>query len=305
MQHPIKKHFYYIPLLLLLIISACRCKKDNSVTPPPPPDPPKDIYLVTAIRVNNVPKDSFAYNDLRQITEKWDYNTTYRKWQNYIAYTYRPDGYVAAATYYNEIEYNVKSLTQKDSLVWSTNNITTYTTFYRELGTAISGYDTTRQFINDHRQLTLEGSKDTIPLVDILGGVMVAYTQYAYQNNNLTQFVNMNYLTIRNGPPSLVMSKYDIIYTTLKNPLYPPLSKNPHLLRSIIGEQFPNTSNDYYPYLVSEHLLGSMQYATENTPLTTTIATYTWVDTSFSPQTQVIPRIDKSISYSYKIIKAP
>lgn len=120
-------------LLLLITAPGCQCKKDNTITPPPQPEPPKDTYLVTSIRVNNVPKDSLVYNDLHQVTERWDYNPSYRIWQNYVAYTYQPDGYVAIAKYYNENDNTIKSLSRRDSLVWKPMQLIAYTTYYLSL----------------------------------------------------------------------------------------------------------------------------------------------------------------------------
>ncbi|SEW54695.1 hypothetical protein [Chitinophaga arvensicola] len=300
----LRKHLYYgIALLLILITAACRNKK-NEVTPPGP-DPVKAVYLVTAIRVNDIPKDSLVYNDKYQAIERWDYNTTYRKWQNYVTYTYSPDGYLAAAKYYNEIEYNVKSLTQKDSIVWNTGNLTIYTTNYRELGTAISGYDTVRQLINAQRQLIQEGSKDTVQLLDILGGLMVTYTEYTYKNNDLTGFLNMNYLTVRNTAPSLVISKYDITPTVLKNPLYPQVSKNPLLFRAILGSKFPDLVNEYYPYLVGEHLIAGVGVQIDNKPRISATPTFGWIDASANPLFQIMSQIDRNVTFSYKIIQTP
>lgn len=300
--HPIKILLYYTALLLLMMVPACQCKKDNNVTPPPRPEPPKDIYLVTAIRVNNVPKDSLVYNDQQQVTERWDYNSSYRIWQNYIAYTYNQEGYVSMAKYYNENDNTVKSLSQKDSVAWNADRFIIYTTFYRELGNEISGYDTLNYLqTNNQKLLTLVGTKDTISIVV---GVAVLYKQYQYNGKDITQFLDMNWYHVYNGEPDLLTNTFDLAYLPLENPLFPQVSKNPLLFRTIGGDKFPYPSDEYYPYLLSEHLTAAFTYKTDNVPSKICPITYKMYDTTHYPQTQSIAGINKTISYTYKVIKA-
>lgn len=300
--HPIKILLYCTALLLFIIAPACQCKKDNSVTPPPRPEPPKDIYLVTSIRVNNVPKDSLVYNDQHQVTERWDYNTSYRIWQNYVAYQYNQEGYVSMARYYNENDNTIKSLSQKDSVAWTTDRIIVYTTFYRELGNEISGYDTLGYLhINNQRLLTLAGTKDTIP---IGVGVAVLYKQYQYNGKDITQFLDWNWYHVANRQPTSFMNKFDLAYLPFGNPLFPQVSKNPLLFRAIGGDNFPYSSNEYYPYLLSEHLAGAFTYEADDVPSKICPVTYKMYDTTHYPQTQSIAGINKTIDYTYKVIKA-
>ncbi len=290
-------------LLLLITAPGCQCKKDNTVTPPPRPEPPRDIYLVTAIRVNNVPKDSLVYNDKQQVTERWDYNPSYRIWQNYIAYQYNQEGYLTIAKYYNENDNTEKSLSQKDSLVWKPAQLVTYTTFYRNQGEEISGYDTAYMQLSPDHLLTMEGSTDTIQM-EIISAVGVIYTQYLYQGKDISQFTNMNYFRILNNTPDLTMSRFDLTYNQFDNPLFGQVAKNPNLFRAIGGDNYPFFSNEYYPYLVSEHLVNNIRYESEKVPATSSAVTYKMQDTTNFPQTQTIAGLNKTITYTYKIIKA-
>ncbi|WP_142686261.1 hypothetical protein [Chitinophaga polysaccharea] len=290
-------------LLLLITAPGCQCKKDNTITPPPQPEPPKDIYLVTAIRVNNVPKDSLVYNDQHQVTERWDYNPSYRIWQSYIVYQYNQEGYLSIAKYYNENDNTVKSLSQKDSLVWKPAQLVTYTTFYRELGTEISGYDTAYMQITPDRLLTLEGSTDTLVL-DGIPAIAVIYRQYRYQGKDVNQFTDMNYFLVRYGSPNLTMSRFDLAYSQLNNPLFAQVAKNPNLFRAIVNDNYPFFSNEFYPYLISEHLVTNIRYESEQIAPKNCPVTYKMYDTTNFPQTQTIAGLNKTLSYTYKVIKA-
>lgn len=303
LQYPLITLLLGTALLLLVTAPGCKCKKDNTVNPPPRPEPPKDIYLVTAIRVNNVPKDSLVYNDKHQVTERWDYNPSYRIWQNYIAYQYNQEGYLATAKYYNENDNTYKNLSQKDSLVWKPAQLVTYTTFYRNEGNEISGYDTAYMQLTPDHLPTLQGSTDTIK-TDVPSGVAVIYTQYLYQGKDISRFTNMNYFRIRNNTPDLTMSRFDLTYNQFDNPLFPQVAKNPNLFRAITNDNYPFFSNEFYPYLVSEHLVSNIRYESDKVAATSSPLNYKMQDTTNFPQIQTIPGLNKTISYTYKIIKA-
>lgn len=303
LQYPLITLLLGTALWLLVIAPGCQCKKDNTVNPPPRPGPPKDIYLVTSIRVNNVPKDSLVYNDKYQVTERWDYNPSYHIWQNYIAYQYNQEGYLSIAKYYNENDNTIKSLSQKDSLVWKPAQLVTYTTFYRELGTEVSGYDTAYMQLTPDHLPTLEGTTDTLVL-DGIPAIGVIYRQYLYQGKDISRFTDMNYFLVRYGTPTLTMSRLDMTYNQFDNPLFAQVAKNPNLFRAIANDNYPFFSNEYYPYLVSEHLVSNITYESDKMAATSSPVTYKMQDTTNFPQIQTIAGLNKTISYTYKIIKA-
>ncbi|MBC9932476.1 hypothetical protein [Chitinophaga qingshengii] len=288
----------YLLATLWILAPSCQCKKEH-INPPEPPPPPQDVYLVTSISLNHVPKDSFVYNDQQQLIQHWDYNTTYRQWQNYITFDYNADGYVKTARYYNENDNTEKSLSQQDQLSWNTGKLLVYTTRYRELGQAISGYDTTTLLVNANKQFTLSGSKDTFVFNIGIYGNMVAFKEYAYQQQDVGQFTAHNYMNVTGAPLIFEEYRYTMTYGNQPNPLYPYLSKNPLLLQ-IVTADLQNKWKGY-PYLASEHLVTSFRYEEANGDHATIPVTYTPFASSAYPQDQLIG--SDIISYRYRVIK--
>jgi hypothetical protein len=290
----------------LIFAPACQCKKDTT-RPNRPEEIPKDSHLVTVIKVNNVPKDSLVYNDQQQVTERWDYNTTYRMWQNYITYKYNADGYVTMVKYYNENDNTYKSLSQQDSLIWTSGILITYITRYREMGAEISGYDTSRLKLNSNKQLTLLGTKDTLllPLPGPLPSKLVNYAEYQYDGNNIRSFTNMSYNITANDPVSatLYTDSYAMEYNQVRNPLYKLGAKNPYLFRTLIGDNFPDLTNKYFPFLGSEHYVTNIKYKSEAIPFTNVSVTYKMLDGSNYAQTQTFAGLNMVIGYSYKTVQ--
>lgn len=297
-----KSVLYYATVLSLMLTPACQCKKDTT-RPNRPEEIPKDSHLVTVIKVNNVPKDSLVYNDQQQVTERWDYNTTYRMWQNYITYKYNADGYVTMVKYYNENDNTYKSLSQQDSLVWGSGTLIAYSTHYRELGSEISGYDTTWLKLNNKQQLTMLGSKDTFSVFP--SGKIVYYTEYQYDGNNIRSFTNMSYNITANDPVSatLYTDSYAMEYNQVRNPLYKLGAKNPYLFRTLVGDNFPDLTNKYFPFLGSERYVTNIKYKSEAIPFTNVSVTYKMLDGSNYAQTQTFAGLNMVIGYSYKTIQ--
>ncbi|RBL88713.1 hypothetical protein [Chitinophaga flava] len=287
----------YVLIALLFTVSACQCKKEN-VDPPAPPAPPQDTYLVTSIRINGIPKDSLVYNNQQQLIERWDYNTSFHQWQNYISFIYAADGYLKTALYYNENDNSLKSRSQKDSLAWTAGRVTIYTTYYRELGEAVSGYDTSTLQINNSRLLSLAGSKDTFYLNIGVFGEKVEYEEYLYQQQDISHFTGLNYINIRGGQLVKDAYSYDMRYNSQINPLFRYLAKNPILLRKVTAD-LQDIVRRGYPFLASEHYVTSIRSAAADMPVT-----YYTPDTLKYPLEQILPSSNK-ISYRYKIIKAP
>jgi hypothetical protein len=298
-----KSVLYYATVLSLLLAPACQCKKETTA-PGKPPEIPRDSHLVTAIRINNVPKDSLVYNDQQQVTERWDYNTTYRIWQNYTTYQYNKDGFVTSAAYYNENDNTLKSLSQRDSIVWTPGKLIIYSTNYRELGTEISGYDTTRMELNNSQQLTLLGSRDTL-LLDFPPSKGLFYTDYQYDGNNIRQYTDMSYIIIVADPSSgiLYMDRFEMEYNQVRNPLYKLVAKNPLLFRQLIGDQYQLSIKYFYPFLGSERYVTNVKYQSEAGPLTNAPVAYKMVNGTSYAQTQTLAALNMVISYSYKVVK--
>ncbi len=288
---------WYLLIALLLLTHSCQCKKEHIDTPPPPA-PPQDTYLVTSIRINGIPKDSLVYNDQLQLTERWDYNTSYRQWQNYIAFAYNTDGYLKVARYYAENDNTLKSLAQKDSLGWANGNLTVYTTFYRELGSAISGYDTTKYLLDDFRRFSLIGYTDTLIFYF---GRMMSYEKYNYQQQDIQQYHVVNYVEPFDIPPTTEAYRYDMTYGSQPNPLYRYLSKNPLLLR-VITADLQNNIWKGYPFLASEHLVTGIRYETAASPAITIPVTYFTPDNMPYPQEQRLAS-GVTIGYRYRVVK--
>lgn len=297
-----KSILYYATVLSLMLAPACQCKKESTL-PTRPGEIPKDSHLITVIKINNVPKDSLVYNDQQQVTERWDYNTTYRRWQNYITYKYNADGYVTMVKYYNENDNTYKSLSQQDSLVWNNGVLIAYSTRYREMGNEISGYDTIRLKLNSNNQLTMLGSKDT--LLVFPGGKMVYYTEYQYDGNNIRSFTDMSYNITADDAVSatLFTDSYEMTYNQVRNPLYKLGAKNPYLFRTLIGDNFPDLSNKYFPFLGSERYVTNIKYKSEVIPFANISVTYKMLDGGNYAQTQTFEELNMVISYSYKIVK--
>ncbi|SJZ53508.1 hypothetical protein SAMN04488128_101622 [Chitinophaga eiseniae] len=295
----LRKYGWCLLTVVLLLTHACQCKKEH-VDPPSPPPPPQDTYLVTSIRLNGIPKDSFVYNDRLQLIQRWDYNTSYRQWQNYIAFSYNADGYVKTAHYYNENDNTLKSLSQRDSLAWTSGRLMIYSTLYRNLGEEISGYDTTSLQINTSRQFTLAGSKDTFIFDNTIFGTMLQFKEYTYQQQDVQQFVTHNYVNITGGTLVLEGYRYTMTYNGQTNPLHRYLSRNPLLLQAVTADLQNNWKG--YPYLASEHYVTSIQLQEVNGGSMTMPVTYTPLDTSAYPKDQRIGD-NTVITYQYKIIK--
>lgn len=283
---------------------ACQCKKD-SVTPPAPPDPVKDIYLVTSIRINGVPKDSFVYNDRYQVKERWDYNPSYRIWQNYISFSYNADGYLKKASYYNENDNTLKSLSQQDSIVWTPGRLKIYNTFYRELGEVISGYDSAFMQLLPDNKLALTGSKDTVHMSGTIRGERVYFQEYQYNNNEISRFIAVDYFNHFDSPP-VIKEVYDfeMQYNQQNNPLYQQVAKNPILLRAITSDLLHANENGY-PFLASEHYVTAIKYQHNSLPAINVTVSYQPFDTSGYPVTQSLPGLNTTVTYNYKIIKVP
>lgn len=295
----LRKYGWCLLTGLLLLTHSCQCKKEH-VDPPSPPVLPQDTYLVTSIRINGIPKDSFVYNDRLQLTQRWDYNPSYRQWQNYVAFGYNADGYVKTASYYNENDNTVKSLSQTDSLAWTPGRLMIYSTLYRNLGEEISGYDTTSLQVNAIRQFTLAGSKDTFIFNSGILGDMVQFKEYSYQQQDIPLFVTHNYVNVIGGALVLEGYRYTMTYNDRINPLHRYLSKNPLLLQAVTADLQNNWKG--YPYLASEHYVTSIRYEEVNGASTTLPVTYIPFDTSAYAKEQRIGD-NTVISYRYKIIK--
>ncbi|NML41722.1 hypothetical protein HHL17_31340 [Chitinophaga sp. G-6-1-13] len=290
---------YGISLLaaILLLTHSCQCKKEH-VDPPQPPAQQQENYLVTAIRINGTPKDSLVYNNQLQLTERWDYNTSYRQWQNYTAFMYNADGYLKLARHYNENDNTLKSLSQKDSLGWAPGRLTVYTTYYRNLGDEISGYDTTRYLQDDARRFSLIGYTDTLPF---FFGRMMSYEKYFYDQQDIRQYHIVNYVEPIGLPPTTEAYQYDMTYGSQPNPLYRYLSKNPLLLRMVTAD-LQNNIWKGYPFLASEHYVTSIRYETATSAAVTIPVTYFTPDTMHYPQEQRLAS-GTTISYRYRIVK--
>lgn len=299
-----KSVLYYATVLSLMLAPACQCKKDTT-QPSKPEEIPKDSRLVTSIRINNVPKDSLVYNDQQQVTERWDYSTYKRQWQNYTTYTYNGGGYVTMAKYYNENDNTSKSLSQKDSVVWQASKLFIYTTKYREMGTVVATRDTTTLALNSNNQLTLLGTKDTLSFLPYLNNKFVLYIDYQYTGNNIRSFNFMSYNIMIGNAASEAIYKdnFEMQYNQTRNPLYKLVAKNPILFRTLIGENFPGTSNQYFPFLGSERYVTNIKYQSEAIPLTNVPVTYKMVDTTNYAQTQTFTGLNMVISYGYKNVK--
>lgn len=293
----LRKYGWYLLTALLLLTHSCQCKKEH-VDPPSPPAPSQDTYLVTSIRINGIPKDSFVYNGQLQLTERWDYNTSYRQWQNYTAFTYNADGYIKIARYYAENDNTLKSLAQKDSLGWASGHLTVYTTFYREQGAEISGYDTAKYPLDNLRRFSLIGYTDTLPFYF---GRMMSYEKYLYQQQDIQQYHVVNYVEPFDIPPTTEAYRYDMTYGSQPNPLYRYLSQNPLLLRMVTADLQKNLWKGY-PFLASEHLVTSIRYETAASPAITVPVTYFTPDTMRYPQEQRLAS-GTTISYRYRVVK--
>lgn len=293
----LRKYGIYLFAAVLLLTHSCQCKKEH-VDPPQPPAPQLDKYLVTSLRVNGISKDSFVYNDHQQLTERWDYNTSYRQWQNYTAFVYNTDGYLKIARHYNENDNTLKSLSQKDSLIWFPGKLTIYTTFYRNLGEEISGYDTTRYLLDDVRRFTLIGYTDTLPF---FFGRMMSYEKYFYDQQDIRQYHIVNYVEPINLPPTTEAYQYDMTYGSQPNLLYRHLAKNPLLLRMVTAD-LQNNLWKGYPFLASEHYVTSIRYETAASSAVTIPVTYFTADTMQYPQEQRLAS-GTTISYRYRLVK--
>ncbi|WP_343743704.1 hypothetical protein [Chitinophaga sp.] len=289
----------YLFAVILLLTHSCQCKKEH-VDPPQPPAPPQDTWLVTSISLNGIPKDSFVYNDQQQLVQHWDYNTSYRQWQNYVVFSYNADGYVKMARYYNENDNTTKSLSQQDSLAWTSGKLWVYTTRYRDMGAGISGYDTTLLLVNTNRQFTLSGSKDTFIFNQGIYGDMVRFKEYTYLQQDVRQFTGHNYVNVIGAPTILEEYRYTMTYGSQVNALYRFLVKNP-LLIQLVTADLQNTWKGF-PYLASEHYVNSVRYEDAAGTQTTLPVTYTPFDTSAYPKEQLIGQ-NTSISYRYQIIR--
>lgn len=293
----LRKYGIYLFAAFLLLTHSCQCKKEH-VDPPQPPAPPQDTYLVTSISLNGIPKDSLVYNDQLQLTERWDYNTSYRQWQNYTAFDYNADGYLKMARYYAENDNTLKSLAQKDSLGWAPGHLTIYTTFYRNQGEEISGYDTTKYLQDDFRRFSLIGYTDTLPFVF---GRMMSYEKYFYQDKDIRQYHIVNYVEVSNTSPTTEAYQYDMTYGSQPNPLYSHLSKNPLLLRMVTAD-LQNNIWKGYPFLASEHYVTSIRYESATSAAVTIPVTYFTPDNAPYPQEQRLAS-GTTISYRYRIVK--
>lgn len=291
-------HWLCLIAVLYLLAPSCQCKKEHVDPSGPPPAPPPDGYLVTSIRINGTPKDSFVYNDQQQLTQHWDYNTTYRQWQNYSTFTYDADGYLKMVRYYNENDNTLKSLSQQDLVAWTPGKLMIYTTHYRNLGQEISGYDTSYLTLNNNRQLSLIGYKDTLPF---FFGRMMSYEEYTYQQQDIQRYHVVNYVEQTNLPPNTEAYQYDMVYRSELNPLYRHLSKNPLLCR-IVTADLQNSNWKGFPFLASEHAVNSIRYETATATAINIPVTYFRPDTMLYPSEQRLAS-GTTISYGYRIVK--
>ncbi|HVI47291.1 MAG TPA: hypothetical protein VM802_20605 [Chitinophaga sp.] len=294
---------YYCTLLLLIFSPACQCKKDAVVSPgeiPPPPVPPANDYLVTAIFVNGIPKDSLIYNKKNQVTERWEFHSYYRLWLSHTVYRYNSNGYVKEAEYYNEVAYNVKGRTQKDSLVWAPGLLTIYTTFYRLQDGAVSGSDVSKLALNNNNQVITAGTRDTI-IYTIVKGKFLSYIGYEFTGNDIRELMDMTYVAIENSVPVTNIQHFKMDYDEGRlNPLYPAVAGNPLLLRALAGDVYPLPRNELYPYLCSKHYVTQVQKITESGPPVSSVAVYTKDETSRYASTQTLGNHGITISYHYR-----
>ncbi|WP_160712551.1 hypothetical protein [Chitinophaga solisilvae] len=290
--------FYPCYFLLLAGILICSCRKNDDGGSGPAPEPPEDSsYLVTAIRINGLPKDSLVYNERQQVKERWDYNPSYRMWQNYVTFTYNANGYVKTARYYHENDNTTKSLSQQDSIIWETGRVITYTTKYREYGTEISGYDTTSLQINGDLQLSMSGIKDTAYL-DFIKWLL--YDEFSYTGNDLQQFHYLNHVIPNRAPAVKREYTFTMQYGQQRNALYPQLSRNPVLARLVTAYRNPEEGIGY-PYLVSLHHITAVTYQLNGQAVPVTVNTK--MKNERYPESIQLSGLGEEISYRYKVVK--
>ncbi|MCW3467454.1 hypothetical protein [Chitinophaga nivalis] len=284
----------YPILFCFLLLTAC-AKKDDYL-PPAPPEPPKDLYLVSSITINGIPRDSLIYDNRHRLQKRWIYDNYYKEWSSYVLYIYETDGRLRAAYNYYTDPNHRSYLTSIDSLGWEPKRFITYTTFYREEGEAISGYDTTKNWYrNEEGRLGLIGSKSWHYT---FVGKQLAYEEFDYHNNNLTGYTFMDHYLFPDQTSNLQQDIFTITYGELPNALYPITSRNPLLLAE--------WAKAGYPYFGSEYLATAIQLTSSQTasPSVAIQVTGIFYPGSNYMQEQWYSGINKKILYRYKIIKA-
>ncbi|MBV8251937.1 MAG: hypothetical protein JO154_04950 [Chitinophaga sp.] len=289
-------------LLPMMIFLFCQCGKDHVVSPgggsnqdrPPLPDPGQ--YLVTYISVNNIGKDSMVYNDKKQVARKWEFVPFYRRFMNYVDYTYDAEGYVSTAVYYNYIGgYTV--LTRRDTIEWVPGKVNIYSTLYSGQTGAVSGKDTWRYKLDNNYQLTIEGSKDTFPSFN--EGRMVHYIASNREKEDIIWHKYVLYVESNHLPDVANSREYTMQYGIELNPLYPMIAGNPLLARAILSDVFPDPMDKTYPWLLSKHYVTGMQYIEDDKPVMTSTVSYTLMNNTRVATKQVFPGIQLELNYRY------
>ncbi|NIG54987.1 hypothetical protein [Chitinophaga sp. Cy-1792] len=275
------------------------CKHGNNEAPQPiaPPLPSAGNYLVSAIYVNGAPKDSLIYNTSKQVTRLWQYVPFYRKFLNYVDFTYQENGYVKTADYQTYIGGNMLH-TQKDSVALTSGMMTVYAVKYRGDG-AVSGYDTIQVTTDTYNHLKLAGSEKPV-FLSPPGVYMTFYTKYTYTDRELTAFRYVN--KVERG--DLVDRNYTFAFNGNSNPLYPHMLANPVLMRAVTQDVYPLPSDSLYPWLASQHYVSEVTFSSETqTTLTSSKVGYTYLDNTPYATAQTFPNLGIMMNYRYKIVQ--
>ncbi|SHL66073.1 hypothetical protein SAMN05444266_104310 [Chitinophaga jiangningensis] len=277
-----------ILLMHAVIFNSCK-HEAGELTPPtqPPTLPSPGKYLVSAIYVNGIPKDTLIYNDARQVIRRWEFVPFYRKFIDYIDYTYNTNGYVKLADYYTYIGGSMLH-TKRDSVSISTGEMTTYTTLFRGDGT-VSGYDTVQYTTDTYNQLNLA----------VKGAQGIIYSKYTYNDRAMTGYRYK--ITVPGSIP--IDRNYAFEYSTNTNPLYPITLANPLLMRTLVKDIYPYPMDTVLPWLASQHYVNKITYTAETKPPVTSAVTYTYTDTTRFAASQYLPALGITINYRYKVIR--
>ncbi|RAJ76743.1 hypothetical protein CLV59_108264 [Chitinophaga dinghuensis] len=298
----VKRYATVAILMLVVVILFVQCGKDHVATPggggskqgrPPLPDPGQ--YLVTHITANGIAKDSMVYNDKKQVARKWEYVALYRRFMNYADYTYDDLGYVSTAVYYNYIGgYIVK--TRKDTVQWSPGKLDIYSTLYRGQTGEVSGTDEAHYKLDENYRMTLEGRKDTFP---ILYGRMLHYVAPSWNKDDLIAHTFNMWVQVDNSPTIAYLREYNLQYGMELNPLYPVIVGNPMLSKAILNDLYPDANDKTYPWLCSMHYVTGLQYQEDDKPIVNSTVNYTLLPNTRVASKQVFPGTQLELEYRY------
>jgi len=224
-------------VLLLVTFSSCRQKKDDAPPPidiPEPidttPVPVNDNYLITKISIAGVAEDSLVYANER-IVEQWATSSKGTKRTN--KYFYDSDGRLATATY----KYPDNAII-RDSLVWSANEVITYTRFMRD--NVVENYDTTLFKIDGFNRIIRYNTTDTVGTAPTRS---VSFWEGSFTGNNLTTSHWVHYW--ENYPNESSDIRITVEYGRLRNPLAKYLIGNPWLSIELLNNIGPSVFSEF------------------------------------------------------------